>query len=67
LGVPDNANKTVRVIVKNEKFLKNFWLYSSKAGNIFDRNFVDLTPGTHIFEMKYNEIPVLDDLDFKWM
>lgn len=67
LGVPDKANKTVRVIVKNEKFLKNFWLYSSKAGNIFDRNFVDLTPGTHIFEMKYNEIPVLDDLDFKWM
>ena len=67
LGEVDPVGNTVKVLVENKRFVKNFWLYSSKAGNEFDRNFVDLIPGKHVFIMKFDELPQLSDLGFKWM
>jgi beta-mannosidase len=66
-GDIDQTSRTVKIIVDVKKFLKNFWIYSSKAGNEFDRNFMDLIPGRHVVTMKFEELPQLSDLGFKWM
>lgn len=67
LGEIDPVGKTVKLMVDTKKYLKNFWIYSSKAGNTFDQNFVDLLPGSHVFIMKFEDVPQLSELGAKWM
>jgi beta-mannosidase len=64
----DTEKKELQVRVITKKYLRNFWIYSNKTGIQFDRNFIDLIPGEHIFKLKYvDSTPVLEDLGTKWM
>jgi beta-mannosidase len=63
----DTVNKTAKIILKNSSYLRNAWIYSSKQGVILGRNFIDLLPGEHEFEMKFKEAPSAEELNVKWM
>jgi hypothetical protein len=61
----DEMNKTAEIWVKNSAFCADFWLFSSKTGISFDRNFVHLLPGEHLIRVQYSgEIPQLSDFSF---
>lgn len=61
----DQLNKTAEVWVKNSAFCADFWLFSQKAGIIFERNFLHLLPGDHLIRIQFSgEIPLLSDFDF---
>jgi beta-mannosidase len=64
----DTASKTMTLIVETKNYLRNFWLYSELKGLKFDRNFVDLIPGKHRFEIIYlDEIPKIEGFSSKWL
>ncbi len=59
------TDKTAVLVIKNKVPLIDFWVFSSKLGVRFDRNFVQLLPGEHRIAISFNEIPLLRDFDFK--
>ena len=61
------ARGSAIIVVKTEKYLRNFWLYSNVLGVKFNKNFVDLLPGTHEFEIEFETVPKVKDFGFKWM
>jgi beta-mannosidase len=62
-----NSNDNTAIIeIRNQKFLNDFWIYSTKKGILFEDNFLILLPGTHEVNIKFEEIPDLNDFDFKW-
>lgn len=63
----DPTNKKATILIKNKKYLRNFWLYSSVPGVKFNTNFIDLLPGSNEFEIEFEEIPEIKNFDFKWM
>jgi beta-mannosidase len=63
----DEMNKTAEVLVKNSAFCADFWLFSSKTGISFDRNFVHLLPGEHLIRIQYSgDIPQISDFSFQY-
>lgn len=60
-------DKQAIIVVKTEKYVRNFWLYSNVLGVKFNKNFVDLLPGTHEFEIEFETVPKVKDFGFKWM
>jgi beta-mannosidase len=63
----DLDNKTAMVKVLNTKFVHHFWLFSSKTNVQFSENFIDLLPGEHFIQIRFNENPALSDFDFMWL
>lgn len=63
----DEINKKATLVVKNKKYVRNFWLYSNKTGVRFSSNFVDLIPGSHEIEIQFEQIPKIEDFQMKWM
>ncbi len=63
----DLASKSAVLHIENKKFLKDFWLYSSKLGIRFERNFMDLLPGNHAIKIQFEETPILEDFAMKWL
>jgi hypothetical protein len=60
-------NKTADILVKNSAFCADFWLFSSKMGISFDRNFVHLLPGEHLMRIQYSgDIPQISDFSFHY-
>lgn len=57
-------DKTAEIIVTNELFCANFWLYSAELGVRFDKNFCDLLPGQHVFKISFSKEPQLNDFGF---
>ena len=63
----NEINKTADIWVKNSAFCADFWLFSSKTGISFDRNFVHLLPGDHLIRIQYSgEKPSLSDFSFQY-
>jgi hypothetical protein len=61
----DLVNNTAEIKVTNKTFLADFWLYSSKLGVKFDRNFLNLLPGTHSIKIHFENEPILSDFNYK--
>lgn len=58
----DENSKTLWIEVENTQFCADFWLYSNQTGCTFDKNFISLLPGKHIFKVTYTlDKPELSD------
>ncbi|NVK66664.1 MAG: hypothetical protein HWE22_18875 [Flavobacteriales bacterium] len=55
------------ITIETTKFLKDFWISSDKFGVKFDRNFQSLLPGTHTFEITFEEEPTEEDFKMMWL
>lgn len=62
----DTLHNTATVIVKNNAFVADFWLYSKVNGVHYDNNFISLLPGTHSFKISFDKIPRLEDFNFNY-
>jgi len=60
-------NKSAELIIKSDHFVSNFWVFSTKEGVHFDRNFIDLLPGKHRIKITYDNVPKLEDFQVMWM
>jgi beta-mannosidase len=60
-------SKTAKVVLTNTKYLRNVWIHSSVAGVHLNKNFLDLLPGIHVYQMKFKNIPSIEELGVKWM
>ena len=58
------VTKTFVLKITNTAFCADFWVYSMKQGIRFDRNFINLLPGTHSIKGTYNELPTLSDFGY---
>jgi len=63
----DESKKTAIIEIENKEFLHNFWIYSNKKGIRFSENFIDLLPGKHVIQLKFNELPKFEDFGFQWL
>jgi beta-mannosidase len=61
----DLVNKTAILKVTNKSFLADFWIYSNSVGVRFDRNFLNLLPGTHLIKITFKNEPKLSDFGYK--
>ncbi len=59
------SEKTAVILINNKHTLLDFWVYSSKLGVRFDRNFLQLLPGEHRIAITFEELPQMEDFDFK--
>ena len=62
----DIVNKTAEIKIVNKTFLADFWLYSNKLGVSFERNFLNLLPGTHTIKIDFENVPQLADFNYKF-
>lgn len=60
----DSSSETAVIVVTNEEFLADFWIYSMKLGVKFDSNFEHLLPGRHEFRIRFEEAPKRDDFGY---
>ena len=58
------VTKTFVLKITNTAFCADFWVYSMKQGIRFDRNFINLLPGTHSIKGTFNELPTLSDFGY---
>jgi len=63
----DPISKTAIISIENKRFVKDFWLTSSKFGVRFKSNFLNLIPGEHLIEISFDELPEVGDFEMKWM
>jgi beta-mannosidase len=61
----DLVNKTAILKVTIKSFLADFWIYSNSVGVRFDRNFLNLLPGTHLIKIHFKNEPKLSDFGYK--
>jgi beta-mannosidase len=62
----DEHNKRAELIIENESFLSDFWIYSTQNGVRFDSNFSDLLPGKHVVPITFESLPQLSDFQYKF-
>ena len=62
----DQKEKTALITIENKAFLADCWIFSSKLGVSFDKNFENLLPGKHEIEIKFQETPQKSDFDLIW-
>ena len=62
----DIVNKTAEIKIVNKTFLADFWLYSNKLGIKFERNFLNLLPGTHFIKIYFENEPQLANFNYKF-
>ncbi len=60
----DAKNKTAEIVVNNELFCADFWLYSNELGIHFNTNFCDLLPGEHVFNIQFENTPKASDFGY---
>jgi hypothetical protein len=58
------VTKSFVLKITNTAFCADFWVYSMKQGIRFDRNFINLLPGTHSIKGTFNELPTLSDFGY---
>jgi hypothetical protein len=63
----DVAKRFATFEIENQTFLHNFWIFSNKKGVRFSENFIDLLPGKHTIEIKFIDLPTLEDFGFQWL
>lgn len=62
----DMESKTAWVQIKTTHFLKNAWLNCRVPGVKFDRNFLNLLPGTHTLVVQFETTPAAEDFCLMW-
>jgi hypothetical protein len=62
----DVVNKTAEIKIVNKTFLADFWLYTNKLGVKFERNFLNLLPGTHFIKIYFENEPQLANFNYKF-
>jgi len=62
----DIVNKTAEIKIVNKTFLADFWLYTNKLGVKFERNFLNLLPGTHFIKIYFENEPQLANFNYKF-
>lgn len=63
----DTIAKTALISVENKRFVRDFWLTSSKFGVRYKSNFMNLIPGEHLIEISFDQLPEVGDFEMKWM
>jgi hypothetical protein len=63
----DPSKSVATIEIENQTFLHHFWIYSYKKGVRFSENFIDLLPGKHTIEIKFLDLPTLEDFGFQWL
>ena len=58
------VTKTFVLKITNTYFCSDFWVYSMKQGIRFNRNFINLLPGTQSIKGTFNELPTLSDFGY---
>jgi len=58
--------KTFDLKITNSAFCADFWVYSMKQGIRFERNFINLLPGTHTIMGSFKDLPTLSDFGYKF-
>lgn len=53
--------------IETRRFVRNFWVFSSKIGVEFEENFLDLLPGKHQIRVKSVQPIRQEDFDFMWL
>jgi hypothetical protein len=66
LSITDEQNKRAELIIENDSFLNDFWIYSVQKGVRFDTNFCDLLPGKHTIQLSYEVLPKESDFQFQF-
>ncbi len=62
----DPRTGEMEVTVKNEKYLRDFWLYCDVPGVSFDRNFESLPIGTHKFQLQSMDLTEDTKFEMRW-
>jgi beta-mannosidase len=62
----DEKNKSAKILIKNEQFIANAWIYSKKLGVSFKENFEHYLPGKHEVEINFIELPKQEDFEMMW-
>jgi hypothetical protein len=57
--------KTAVIHLKNEKYARACWIYSTILGVRFEDNFIDLLPGEHRIEIQFETLPTIEQLGIK--
>jgi beta-mannosidase len=60
----NQVSKNFELKITNSSFCADFWVYSMQQGIRFERNFINLLPGTHVIKGSFNELPTLGDFGF---
>ncbi len=63
----NETDKTAVLKVSTTKFLRNFWISSTKEGVRFDVNFQSLLPGNSYINISFDSIPELEDFKLMWL
>ena len=58
--------KTATLKLKNQDFLRDFWITSKDFGIKYSTNFESFLPGEHEVKIRFEQVPELDDFDFFW-
>ncbi|MBI2258802.1 MAG: hypothetical protein HYU67_07875 [Flavobacteriia bacterium] len=60
----NEVNKKAQLIIKNDQFLADFWIFSSQIGISYGENFENYLPGEHVIDIQYINLPKIED--FSW-
>lgn len=57
---------SMKVQISTKKYLRDFWLYCDVLGIQFDRNFISLAPGDHIFNLTSADLTEDTHFEMRW-
>jgi hypothetical protein len=55
--------ESAQIILKNEQFIADCWIFSKVKGVKFSENFENYLPGVHVIDISFEEQPKKDDFD----
>jgi beta-mannosidase len=58
--------KTAVLELKTVGFLSNFWVQSNQQGVLFDQNFMNYLPGTHLIHISFEHLPEISNFSLIW-
>lgn len=62
----DTVLGTMKVQISTKKYLRDFWLYCDQVGVQFDRNFISLPPGEHVFNLTSPNLSEDMHFEMRW-
>lgn len=63
----DLVARTAVLKIRNNAFVKDFWIFSSRRGIRFEHNFLQLLPGEHEIRITFDQVPASTDFGMKWL
>lgn len=62
----DEMNKTAILQISNKEFVADLWICSSKFGVRYSENFKSYLPGVHQIEIRFKDLPEINDFELFW-